>query len=413
MSTPRIRRALTHVGGKIETGGDRKAAALLAAALDVPSNEGDDSDPSRAHVHGFHAYPARMHPITARRLVEQLAGPGKRVLDPFCGSGTVLIEARLAGRESAGTDLNPLAIKLARRKITPLAPEDGERILAASQTIRKKADERRIARAGATRRLADRDVALFPPHVLLELDSLRAGIEELTRPGDAVARDALYLVLSSLFIKVSQKKSDTSEDAAPRRIAAGYTAKLFFRKTEELVARLGDFARLLPAPTPPRARIELDDATKLASVETASIDAIVTSPPYANTYDYLAHHAVRLRWLGLDDRALERGEIGAKRRYAKMHPDAAEEAWIAELTAFLSTAARVLKAGAPLVMLIGDSAIGSRALRADQLVARAAERTKLVPLARATQRRPHFHGPTARAFSEIPRGEHALMLQRS
>ncbi|WP_394837716.1 site-specific DNA-methyltransferase [Pendulispora rubella] len=412
MSTPRIRRALTHVGGKIETGGDRKAAALLAAALDVPSNEGDDSDPSRAHVHGFHAYPARMHPLTARRLVEQLAAPGKRVLDPFCGSGTVLIEARLAGRESAGTDLNPLAIKLARRKIAPLSPDDGARILAASQTIRQKADERRIARAGATRRLADRDVALFPPHVLLELDSLRAGIEALTAPADAIAKDALYLVLSSLFIKVSQKKSDTSEDAAPRRIAAGYTAKLFFRKTEELVARLGEYAKLLPA-TAPRTRVELDDATKLATVETASIDAVVTSPPYANTYDYLAHHAVRLRWLGLDERLLEHGELGAKRRYAKMHPDAAEEAWIEELAAFLRAASRVMKAGAPLVMLIGDSAIGARALRADQLVARAAERTRLVPLARATQRRPHFHGPTAKAFSEIPRGEHALMLQRS
>ena len=409
-TTPHIRRALTHVGGKIETGGDRGASSILSAALDVPSNEGEGDDPARSHVHGFHAYPARMHPLTAARLVEKLARPGGRVLDPFCGSGTVLIEARRLGREAAGTDLNPLAVKLARRKITPLEPGEAERILEAAKKVRQKADERRVARAGATRRLSEEDVAMFPPHVLLELDSLRSGIEALSDPA---MKDALYLVLSSLFIKVSQKKSDTSEDAAPKRIAAGYTAKLFFRKAEELVARLSDFAKLLPAAVPARARIEIDDATKLATVESASIDAIITSPPYAATYDYLAHHAVRLRWLGLDARGLERDELGARRRYAKMHPDSAEEAWVGELVAFLRAAARVLKANSPLVMLIGDSAIGSHALRADQLVARAAEHTKLVPLARATQRRPHFHGPTARAFSETARGEHALLLQRS
>src|SRR5712664_629486 len=119
-TTPRIRRALTHVGGKIETGGDYEAARMLSEALDVPPNEGEDEDPARAHVHGFHAYPARMHPLTAARLVQRLVPPRGRVLDPFCGSGTVLVEARLAGRDAMGSDLNPLAVKLARRKITPL-----------------------------------------------------------------------------------------------------------------------------------------------------------------------------------------------------------------------------------------------------------------------------------------------------
>ncbi|HWL86469.1 MAG TPA: DNA methyltransferase [Polyangiaceae bacterium] len=410
MPTPRIRRALTNVGGEIETGGDREAGLLLSEALDVPPNEGEDEDPARAHVHGFHAYPARMHPLTAARLVQRLVPPRGRVLDPFCGSGTVLVEARLAGRDAMGSDLNPLAVKIARRKITPLAEGDAEKILAAAKTVRQRADDRRIARAGATRRLSDEDVALFAPHVLLELDGLRSGIETISDP---MVKDALFLVLSALFVKVSQKKSDTSEEAAPRRLAAGYTAKLFFRKTEELVARLSAFAERLPEAKLARARVEVDDATRLESVEDASIDAIITSPPYAATYDYVAHHAVRLRWLSLDARGLERGELGARRRYAKMPPETAEREWVGELVRFLRTAARVMKRGAPLVMLVADSAVGGHALRADQLVARAAEETKLVPLARATQRRPHFHGPTANTFRQIPRGEHALMLQKS
>ena len=52
--------------------------------------------------------------------------------------------------------------------------------LETAKAIREKADERRVGRAGATRRFSEEDVALFPPHVLLELDSLRSGIERLT-----------------------------------------------------------------------------------------------------------------------------------------------------------------------------------------------------------------------------------------
>ena len=46
-------------------------------------------------THGLHPYPARMIPQIAARLLERYASPGDWVLDPFCGSGTVLVEARL------------------------------------------------------------------------------------------------------------------------------------------------------------------------------------------------------------------------------------------------------------------------------------------------------------------------------
>ena len=420
------RRALTHVGGDVETGGDRAAAARLVRALDVAGADeragvGLDAaardrlegtthdDPGRAHVHGFHAYPARMHPQTAARLLGDLVPPKGTVLDPFAGSGTVLVEARLLGRSAIGTDLNPLAVALAKLKSTPPPRSDMDALLAAAQTVREHADGRRKARAGATRRYGPDDTALFAPHGLLELDGVRDGVLSVEAPR---VREALLLVLSAILIKVSQRTSDTSEHASPRRIAAGYTAKLFLKKTEELVERLDAYARMLPrgAPAP---RVALDDATRLASVGEASVDAIVTSPPYAATYDYLSHHAARLRWLGLDTRPLARGELGARRHYRTLSARDAERAWVSELTSFLKAAARVARRRAPLVMLIADSAVGDHALRADDLVLRAADAASFVPVARATQRRPHFHGPTADAFARKPRGEHALLLERA
>jgi len=406
-----MRRALTHVGGEVERGGDPDAADLLARALDVAGAE-EDEDASRPHVHGFHAYPARMHPTTAARLVGAFASEGGAVLDPFCGSGTVLVEAMLAGRAAHGADLNPLAVALAKMKTAPLDDASAARLVEGARAAAAHADARRKSRAGATHRFPDADVAAFDPHVLLELDGLRDGI---ARGSDEGVAAALGLVLSAILVKVSRRQSDTSAHAVARRIAAGYPARLLVKKTQELVDRRRAFTALLP-PSAPRARVAIDDATRLATVARGSIDAVVTSPPYAATYDYVAHHEVRLRWLGLDARSFERGELGARRRYAGMSARDAEDAWTRELGATLRAIAAVLRPRAPAILLVADSAVagdrGTFALRADDLVARAAEGTGLEPIARATQTRPHFHGPTRAAFRDRGRAEHALLLVR-
>jgi hypothetical protein len=412
----RQRRSLSHVGGAIETAGEASAAKLLAHALDVAPapapdarSSGEDG-PDRVHVHGFHAYPARMHPETASRLVRAFSpsSGSATVLDPFAGSGTVLVEAMLAGRQAVGTDLNPLAVRLAILKTEPHDAGGLERLIASAREVSRVADERRTARAGATRRYGADDVALFDPHILLELDGLRAGIAQVK---DASVKSTLQLVLSAILVKVSKKQGDTSEHTAPRRLAAGYPARLFTRKTEELASRLSAFERALPSPRP-TARVALDDATRLTTVANGSIDAVVTSPPYVATYDYVAHHAARMRWLDLDARGFERGEMGARRRFASLGPAEARQAWCRELGGLLRAMARVLRPRAPLVLLMADSAVGSTALRADELVAEVAPGARLRPVARASQRRPHFHGPSAAAFGRVPRAEHALLLER-
>jgi hypothetical protein len=74
-------------------------------------------------THGLHPYPARMVPQIARRLIRKLARENDVVLDPFCGSGGVLVEARLASLNSIGIDINPLACLLAEVKSNPIDPK--------------------------------------------------------------------------------------------------------------------------------------------------------------------------------------------------------------------------------------------------------------------------------------------------
>jgi DNA modification methylase len=410
------RRSLTHVGGPVVTSGDRDLANLLAQALDVqPARapapaEGGGDDADRVHVHGFHAYPARIHPTTAACLVRAVSREGATVLDPFCGSGTVVVEAMLAQRRAIGADLNPLAVRLTRLKTA--LPEASTRAAIAStaEAVGAFATDRRKRRAGATRRYPPEDVELFDPHVLLELDSLQAGIGSQSAL-EPVVRDALELVLSAILIKVSRRASDTSAAMVPRRLAAGFATRVFVSKAAELARRLGEFALQVPAGAP-RARVELDDAAKLRALAASTVDAVVTSPPYVSTYDYFAQHAARLRWLKLDATRFAASEMGARRRFGKLDARSARIEWSRELVAVLRSIRRVCRPNARVVMVLADSAVQDEALRADTILAAAARETGFLVLARASQARPHFHGATARAFQDRPRSEHAIALEK-
>lgn len=82
------------------------------------------------YTHGFHQYPARMHPEIATRLIEKYSANSKTVvLDPFMGSGGVLVESMLHGNNSIGIDLNPFAVLLSKVKTTPLDPKKLEKTL--------------------------------------------------------------------------------------------------------------------------------------------------------------------------------------------------------------------------------------------------------------------------------------------
>ncbi|HEY1547760.1 MAG TPA: hypothetical protein VGG28_08070, partial [Kofleriaceae bacterium] len=103
----RQRRSLSmpRAPGKLYRDGDTRSATALVEAITAAQT---DRETAITLTHAFHAYPARMHPATAKVLVE-LVGEGAHrdqpLVDPFCGSGTVLVEARAAGLRTIGSDL--------------------------------------------------------------------------------------------------------------------------------------------------------------------------------------------------------------------------------------------------------------------------------------------------------------------
>ncbi len=399
----RQRRALTNVGGQVEAVGDEAVVRALRTAMDAQP----DSEQARAHVHGFHSYPARMMPTLARRLIELLSPERSVVLDPFCGSGTVLVEARLAARDCVGLDLNPLAVALASLKTRGLSDLEGADLVGAAEHVASHGEARRLKRAGATRRYPEQDATQFEPHVLLELDGLLDGMRQLAAGWQ---RDALRLVLSSILTKVSRRSGDTGQvELRPRRLATGATIRLFLRKTDELAARMAEFSKLVPKAAPP-GRLVLGDARSLPGVRPSSVDLVVTSPPYPGNYDYLAQHETRIRWLGFDARPLREAEMGARRMLEPMGMEAARSQYERDLTAVLQVVRRVMRAEGRVAMVVADSVLSGQALWAEPTVRSCAARAGLRWLATASQSRPHFHRPTARAFAQRGRREHVIVM---
>ncbi|HEX4474497.1 MAG TPA: DNA methyltransferase [Polyangiaceae bacterium] len=400
------RRPLSHVGGRIDgRSGDPAMVRALESTLAVPSEDPE----ARAHVHGFHSYAARLHPETARRLIGLFSTPDGVVLDPFMGSGTVLVEARLLGRCAYGADLNPLAVELAHLKTRGTTAAERNAIEDAANRVADSADERRLEKAGPTKRYGTVDRELFEVHVLLELDGLNDGIEKRE---SELERRVLGLVLSSILVKVSRQGGDTAEGKRPRRLATGFTIRLFRNKTTELVARLAEFAAKLPKDAPP-CRIAVDDARRLDSVPANAVDLVVSSPPYPGVYDYAVHHEARMRWLGLEARRFESGEIGARRHLERLTPGEAIDQWSQDFVASLRSMKRTLVRRGRVVLILADSVVRGQPLFADDMMESLAHDAGLSLVAVASQRRPHFHAPSRDAFTRRPRREHAFLLERA
>lgn len=376
-------------------------SALLHEALLV------DPDERRvmAHVHGFHSYPARLHPDTASVLIGGLSSSGAPVLDPFCGSGTVAVCSRVLGRRALASDLSPLAVALTHLKVDGASPARVADLEAAAERVVAHATDRKAARRGPTHRYGADDRDLFAPHVLLELDGLRDGIDRL--PSGWIAH-ALRLVHSAMITKVAKVGGDSSESRREKRLPGGFCLGFFRMKTRDLGARLLEYTALLPRRAPP-AKVTLSDARRLRHLRERSTALVVTSPPYPGVFDYFQHHRTRLRWLRTESRVLERGEIGARRHAGSGRQAVAQ--WTADFGSCLGELRRVLRPGGFAALLLADSVFGGRAFLVERWLPELLVREGFSLVAHAAQARPYFHDRTERAFATTPRREHLIVLR--
>jgi SAM-dependent methyltransferase len=396
---PRQRRAFSTLGGPVEVGGEPGASRILRDLFAV------DPALARALTHGFHSYAGRMHPTIARGAVAAFSQPGEIVVDPFCGSGTVLVEAMSAGRVAIGVDASPLGTAIARVRTTPLGAADRERLTTTARELAEEAGERaRKRRRPEVPAWARGEIAHFHAHVLFELLGLRELV--FATPEDGVGR-ALRLCLSSILVKFMKAGPEAPRDGLTKRIARGVPSRMLADRAAELAQGLAAIERRMPAGTP--APVIHEGDARALPLPDARAALVLSSPPYAGTYDYATQHETRFAWLGLSPRVFRRVQLGARTAaIGKVGVDSwrvAEERFIAEI-------ARVLRPGGQALLVVGDGVVGGQSEHAPDGIAEAGAAVGLEPVARASQARPIRDKRLAEIFAGFPRREHLLLLRK-
>lgn len=266
----------------------------------ILENGGASVNPSRRKdskyaTHGIHPYKGKFYPQLAKSLLN-LAGiqRGDIVLDPFCGSGTVILEGCLSGVRPYGCDLNPLATKIAQAK-TDILDADlfvADWIFARLLEGLKKGpvDDKWFSYFPADCR--DEIERWFAKPVANKLGWLLSEVRQLPDPR---IRTLLEVLVSSIIRRVSQQDPrDLRIRRRQKPLKDAPVFEIFSTVLSEQRSRLLDFA--LRAQWSPhafqKATVWLGDARSpdtftTVGLEPGSVGAVITSPPYATALPYI------------------------------------------------------------------------------------------------------------------------------
>jgi SAM-dependent methyltransferase len=405
LSPPRRpqRRAFSTFHGPVDVDGDAAEARALGGLF-----TGLDTTLERGLTHGFHSYAGRLHPSIARGAIGRWSQEGSTVLDPFCGSGTVLVEALVAGRRGIGIDASPLAVMIARVRSRARTAQWRQWLVDQARQIAESSGELAQKRRRPTvPGWAAAEFQRFHPHVAFELLGLRELV--MDTPADDPSGEALRMCLSSLLVKFMKAGPEAPRDGVDKRIGRGVPSRFFADRADELARGLAELELVTPAGTP-EPRIHLGDAREYAFVESRSVDLVLSSPPYAGVYDYAQHHAVRFRWLGLPMEQFRRRQLGE--RGGGDHLGVPPTGWLEGRRRWLVEMGRVLRPDGAAVLVVGDGVVGDRAEDAAGAVARDSRAAGLRLVARASQERPTRDKRLIEIFGDQARREHILLLRR-
>jgi hypothetical protein len=308
--------------------------ALSWSERDLPERE------RTKHVHRLHPYLGKFVPQLVEAMLERYFRPGQRVLDPFAGSGTTLVQGLESGLDATGVDIAAFNCLLARVKTRRY------NLFALEKDVRDA-----LAQQGDPGEPSAYVHAWYAPRAAEELLAFRSLVHRYEHA------DVLSVVLARAAR--SARRTTHFDLDFPRAPQVGEywchkhkrvcrpveTASQFLRRYAlDTVARIKQFSR---------ARRRGCEAEMLhgdaRDATVGSCDGIVTSPPYPGLIDYHEQHRCAYELLGLEDR--RQSELGAA---AGGTSRAAIEAYSSGIAAVLAHCAVSLRPRAPVVIVVDD-----------------------------------------------------------
>ena len=272
-------------------------APTMQSQLERVNGNGPNRQSTRYSAHGLHEYKGKFNPQIVRAILNILGIPvGSRVLDPFCGSGTSLLECVHLGMNAVGTDINPLAVFIANAKLTAISVP-AEALRADLARVVRRVRTITLPKKGRDLSREEYLLAWFTPEVYGEIERLKLSIEELGPPMSApllaIASNLLrdYSLQDPNDLRIRRRKSPLPE--MPLIDAYEEAAAQFIDKLEGA-------QQIVTASKPTSQAILTDsrEATVKALGSAEKFDCALTSPPYATALPYIDTQRLSLVWLG-------------------------------------------------------------------------------------------------------------------
>jgi hypothetical protein len=260
-------------------------------------------------THTMHRFPGKFVPQVARELLMLVqANERSLIADPFCGSGTSLVEASLAGIPTVGVDYDPLAVLICRAKTVAL-------------TAMQLADLRRYW----TGKIGDADTAdllqavpnlhhWFKPAIARQLAFIK---KKAMKIEDESTRAFSLVVFSSIVRRVSNADDQTQKTyvSGTLKKTPPMPSELFPVFLDRALKGMGEYAFCK------RALVVVERADARTWHGSGRVDGIVTSPPYIDSIDYVYNQMLEYFWLyefigltSVDDvRELRKEPVGFRR----------------------------------------------------------------------------------------------------
>ncbi len=283
-------------------------------------------------IHGIYPYRGKISSIDAASVIKQLK-PGV-LLDPFCGSGTILYEANLAGLHAIGLDNNPLAIWIAKGK---MASSDSSKdvYLEEAKNLIKKAKSKKIKK-----QLSPLIKKAFHKETASEVFSLARYFDKMSD----YARACLLGTIALTARGCNQYKwtsSTVGKDIQPKRYINFY--EKFLNKIQK---------HIYSTISKNNYEIHLHDSRNLSEVvKKGSIDYVFTSPPYFDALDYTSYYGrIAYELLGKDHLKIKKTLIQKAAEYEK------------DMKEVFNELLRVTKKNGLIIFVVGDKKIKDKVI---------------------------------------------------
>ena len=303
-ANPRLARRLTYFRRATSNG---LAFTTTQALIERTAlNGGENRQATRYSVHGLHEYKGKFNPQVARAVLNCLGlNRGSRILDPFCGSGTTLVECAHLNFHAVGCDLNPLAVFIAETKLEALRTPARDVRIACTRVLQK------VRRSAPTLKL-DRTLRIsymkrwFSPSVLRLIEAIRFAVME----EEPTTRRILQVITSDLLrnyslqeptdLRIRKRKTPMQSQpllAALEDKARGFVDKV--RKAQKLLSTMRHCDVLCVDSTNPTAFRTALCAKLNLKPDSVVFNAVISSPPYASALPYIDTQRLSLIWLEL------------------------------------------------------------------------------------------------------------------